>query len=61
MLLENIHKLIPYQDGIDNLHYLEGKSNHEGYFEIAFLPHVGTQRFFNYHHNGKDRIQFNIK
>ena len=58
---ENIHKLIPYQDGIDNLHYLEGKSNHEGYFEIAFLPHVGTQRFFNYHHNGKDRIQFNIK
>jgi hypothetical protein len=58
---ENIHKLIPYQDGIDNLHYLEGKSNHKGYFEIAFLPHVGTQRFFNYHHNGKDRIQFNIK
>ena len=57
----DVHKLIPFQNGIDNLHFLEGKSDHEGYFEIAFLPHIGTQRYLNYHHNAKDKIQFNLK
>jgi DNA-directed RNA polymerase subunit RPC12/RpoP len=57
----NIHRLIPFQDGVDNLHLLEGKSTHRGYFEIAFLPHVTTQKYFNYHHNGKDKLQFELE
>jgi hypothetical protein len=58
---ENVHKLIPYQNGVDNLLFLEGQGHHQGYFEIAFLPNIGTQRHLNYLHNGKDKIQFNIK
>ncbi len=58
---ENVHRLIPFQNGIDNLLFLEGQGGHKGYFEIAFLPNTGTQKFLNYLHNGKDKIQFNIK
>ena len=56
----NIHKLIPYQNGVDSLFLLEGKGSHKGYFEVAFLPHATTQKFFAYQHNGKDIIQFKL-
>ena len=46
---------------LDQLIWLEGAGDHQGYFEIAFLPHVGTQRFLDYLHNGKTNIQFDIK
>jgi DNA-directed RNA polymerase subunit RPC12/RpoP len=54
----DIHKIIPFQEGVDSLFLLEGRGTHKGYFEIAFLPHATTQKFFSYQHNGKDIIQF---
>jgi len=27
---------------------------------MAFLPHYGTQRLHNYHHNGLDETQFEL-
>lgn len=56
-----IHKIIPYMQQMENLLWLEGAGDHKGFFEIAFLPHIGTQRILNYLHNGKDIIQFDIK
>lgn len=56
-----IHRIIPFVQQLENLMWLEGAGNHKGYFEIAFLPHIGTQRILNYLHNGKDKIEFNIK
>lgn len=58
---EYIYKTIPYIQQMDNLMWLEGAGDHKGFFEIAFLPHIGTQRVLNYLHNGKDKIEFNIK
>lgn len=55
-----VHKVLPYSSEIDNLHFLEGKGDHKGYFDMAFLPHYGTQRFHNYHHNGLDETQFEL-
>lgn len=55
-----VHKVIPYSNALDNLPAMEGQGNHKGYFEIAFLPFIGTQRILNYIHNGKDKIQFNL-
>jgi glycosyltransferase involved in cell wall biosynthesis len=55
-----VHKIIPYVPQMDNLLWLEGAGEHNGFFEIAFLPHIGTQRILNYLHNGKDIIQFEI-
>ena len=56
-----IYKLLEYIPQMDQLVWLEGVGDHNGYFEIAFLPHVGTQRFLDYLHNGKTNIQFDIK
>ena len=43
-----IHKVIPYNQQMDNLLLMEGQGEHEGFFEITFLPYIGTQRIFNY-------------
>jgi glycosyltransferase involved in cell wall biosynthesis len=56
-----VYKCLPYSEACDNLLFLEGQASHKGYFEIAFLPHTTTQKFFAYQHNGKDKIQFNLK
>tara|TARA_B100000963_G_scaffold67137_2_gene55257 strand:- start:44010 stop:45722 length:1713 start_codon:yes stop_codon:yes gene_type:complete len=56
-----IHKLLPYNPQVENLLFLEGRGDHEGYFEMAFLPNIGTQRHLNYLHNGKDKTQFELR
>jgi len=55
-----IHKVIPYNPKMDDLLWLEGKGDHKGFFEIAYLPHLGTQRMFNYQHNGKDKLALDL-
>jgi glycosyltransferase involved in cell wall biosynthesis len=55
-----IHKCIPFQDSLANLPVMEGCGDHDGYFEIAFIPFLGTQRIINFSHNGKDKIQFDL-
>lgn len=55
------HKVLQYIPQMDQLLWLEGMGNHDGYFEIAFLPFVGTQRMLDYIHNGKTNIEFDIK
>ena len=56
-----IHKKIVFSPFMENLLTMEGHAGGEGYFDIAFLPHVGTQKVFDYQHNGKDIIQFDTK
>jgi glycosyltransferase involved in cell wall biosynthesis len=56
-----VHKVLPYSPIFDNLLFLEGQGEHKGYFEMAFLPFVTTQRHFTYHHNGKDKSQLELK
>ena len=55
-----IHKVIPYNQKMDDLLWLEGRESHKGFFEVAYLPHLGTQRMFNYQHNGKDKIALDL-
>ena len=57
---ENVFKLIPYHESYDSLLALEGSAGHEGYFEVAYLPHIGTQKVLNYVHNGKDKMQIEL-
>jgi glycosyltransferase involved in cell wall biosynthesis len=56
--LSYVHKVINYIPQMDNLLWLEGKGDHKGFFEVAYLPHIGTQRVLNYLHNGKDKIAY---
>jgi glycosyltransferase involved in cell wall biosynthesis len=55
-----IHKCIPYHDSLANLPMMEGQGKNDGYFEIVFIPFIGTQRIVNFTHNAKDKIQFDL-
>lgn len=56
----NVHKILDYIPQMDQLLWLEGVGNHKGFFEIAFLPYIGTQKIFNYQHNGKTKIAYDL-
>jgi ADP-heptose:LPS heptosyltransferase len=56
-----VHKILEYNVQMDNLLWLEGAGEHKGYFDVAYLIHLGTQRILNYLHNAKDKIAFDIK
>ena len=55
-----VHKIVPYNNKMDDLLWLEGKGKHKGFFDVAYLLHLGTQRIFNYQHNGKDKIDLEL-
>ena len=56
-----VYKVIPYSNSFEDLHVLEGRGDHQGLFDIAFLPHCMTQKTYSYNHNGKDKTQFKLK
>lgn len=55
-----VTKWIEYNPMMDNLVWLEGNANHNGYFDVAYLPHASTQKFITYYHGGVDKIHFPI-
>jgi len=55
-----VHKVIPYFAQMDDVFWLEGQGDHEGFFEIAFSPYMVTQRHLNFIHNDKDKINYNV-
>jgi len=55
-----VHRVLDYIPQMDQLLWLEGMGDHKGFFEIAFLPHIGTQKIFNYQHNGKTNIAYDL-
>jgi glycosyltransferase involved in cell wall biosynthesis len=56
-----IHKKLVFNPFMENLLTMEGHAGGDGYFDITFLPYIGTQKIFDYQHNGKDKIEFNTK
>lgn len=55
-----IHKRIAFSPFMENLLTMEGHGANEGYFNFTFLPHFGTQKLFDYQHNGSDVIELNL-
>jgi glycosyltransferase involved in cell wall biosynthesis len=55
-----IHKTIVFSPFMENLLTMEGHGAYEGYFNLAYLPHFGTQKLFDYQHNGADLIELNL-
>ena len=53
-----VHKVIPFVPQMDNLFVMEGMGDHKGFFEIAFIPYVTTQKIPTYSHNGVDKISY---
>lgn len=47
-----IHKIIPYNEAMNNALYLEGLGEHEGFFDMAFIPENCVDLKAIGHHNG---------
>lgn len=56
-----VHKVIPFMPMMENLLLMEGRAGEPGFFDVVFLPHIGTQRFLDYVHNGRDNILLDLK
>jgi len=54
----HVFKVIEYSPQMDNLFWLEGRGEHNGFFEIAFIPYINTQKIITFTHNGKDKIAY---
>ena len=55
---EHVHKVLPFDEALENHHFTEGSGENKGHFEISFIPHITTQKFQSYQHNGKDIINY---
>jgi hypothetical protein len=55
---EHVHKVIPFNEQFESHYFTEGSGENEGFFEISFIPHITTQKFQSYQHNGKDVINY---
>jgi len=55
---EYVHRVIPFNEQFESHYFTEGAGENEGFFEISFIPHVTTQKFQSYQHNGKDIINY---
>lgn len=55
-----VHKTIQYLPQMENLLHLEGSGDKKGYFEVAFLPSIGSQKILSYPHNAKDKIAYDL-
>jgi len=53
-----VHKLIPYNDQMENLRGLQGVGEHKGYFDIVFQPYITTQKAPTYSRNGEDKVVY---
>ena len=49
-----VDKVLDYHPMMDNLIFSEGSKDHKGFFDIAYLPYLGSQKMLNYMHNGTD-------
>jgi hypothetical protein len=58
---QNIDKIIPYHQIMDNQIAMEGHGDHLGYVDICLNPYFSTQRLLNYTHNGYSICQFDNK
>jgi hypothetical protein len=56
-----VHKYCEFEEEMDDCFYFEGRANHEGYFDLAFLPFLETKRVLNYTHNGKDKMELELR
>jgi glycosyltransferase involved in cell wall biosynthesis len=57
----HVHKVIPFIPQMENWIWTEGNKDNNGFFDIAFTPYFNSQKTINYIHNGKDKIEFDIK
>lgn len=56
-----IYKIIPYYQVMDACVNMEGNSSWPGLFDLSFMVTILSQRCWNFVHNGKSRIAFDLR
>lgn len=56
-----VDKWLEFNSMMDNIIWLEGDCNNDGFFDVAYLPYWLTQRTMQYHHNSADRLDVDLK
>lgn len=54
----DVKRVMSYIPKFNNVFFLEGKGESEGYFDIVFAPYLSIRN--NYFRNGLDKLQYNI-
>lgn len=57
---QNVHRWIEFNPVMENIMFLEGSSVHDGFFNVAYLPYLNTQKIPSFMHNGVDKIAFSL-
>lgn len=58
---QNLHKLLPYTQQLENTFALEGRGSEKGLFDMVFYPNITTQKNPCYIHNGLSKNQFSLR
>jgi len=56
-----VDKWIEFNPAMENIVFLEGNNSHKGYFNVAYMPYLTTQKLPAFMHNGSDKIDFSLK
>jgi hypothetical protein len=57
----SVDKWLEYNPIMDNIFWLEGRGDHKGYFNVAYMPYFQSQKLVSFVHNGEDKIDFPLK
>lgn len=55
-----IHKVITYNEVMENFIWSEGQGAYEGFFEFVLLPNTNTNKNINYIHGNKHLIEYDL-
>lgn len=55
-----VTKWLEYTPIMDNIFWLEGRGEHKGYFNVAYMPYFQSQKLISYTHNQEDKIDFSL-
>ena len=57
---KNIHKIVEYNEVMENFLWSEGQGGYKGMFNFVLMPHINTHRITNYIHGNENQIDYNI-
>ena len=57
----HVHKLCTYVDDMEDDPDLEGFADKTGLFDIVYAPFLETKKVLRYPHNGKDKLELELR
>tara|TARA_A200000159_G_scaffold155594_1_gene169548 strand:- start:2800 stop:4716 length:1917 start_codon:yes stop_codon:yes gene_type:complete len=55
-----VHKVIQYNDVMDNALWSEGQVSHQGFFNFSLIPYTNTHKYQNFIHGNQHAIPYNL-